>query len=331
MDELDLLNELARDIDPVDPEARARARRLLEERIGSTGPSMGTSRTPHRRSRPAMLAALVASLGLLLVAIQVVLPPGSGGPNPARATLDDLARVAGSTESIVPIPGSYFYVRSEGFVLNSNAGLSSSDSWSYIVPVSRETWVASDGSGKVLERYGEPRFVTRADRKAWLSAGSPDLLPTGLSDGSSYAPGELAPRDLGALPKVPSSLAALISAGGVKTRPSTSTSDPLGVITALLGEVPTSPELRSTVFLATAELPGIESLGRMSDPTGRAGIGIAIVESGVRTELIFDSTTSELLSTSVVRVDAEGSPTQVLSELTYRLRAVVPSTDARPR
>ena len=105
----------------------------------------------------------------------------------------------------------------------------------------------------------------------------------------------------------------------------------LGVIADLLGEVPTSPALRSSLFLATAELPGIESLGTLRDPSGRVGIGVAIVESGVRTEAIFDATTSALLSTSVVRVDEEGSPTQVLSELTYEQRAIVPSIDARPR
>jgi hypothetical protein len=273
---------------------------------------------------------MVAALVLLIAALQVMLPPGSGGPDAAQAALGDLARVAGSTETLVPLPGSYFYARSEGFILNSNSGISSSDRWSYIVPVSRETWLASDGSGRILERYGEPRFASSADRTAWRSAGSPDLLPPGSREDSPFQPGDLAQRDLGALPKDPSSLAALISSGGVATGSNEVTDDPLGVIAALLGEVPTSPGLRSSLFLATAELPGVESLGRLSDPSGRAGIGIAIVKEGVRTELIFDISTSALLSTSVVRVDAEGSPIQVLSELTYQMRSIVASTQARP-
>ncbi|MGZ8565562.1 MAG: CU044_5270 family protein [Actinomycetota bacterium] len=329
MDEVDLLNELARDIDPVDPEARARARRLLEERIRSTGPSIRPPRSAHRRSRPAMLAAaLVALLVLLIVAIQVVLPPGSGGPNLAEATLDGLARVAGSGESVVPAPGNYLYVRSDGSIVMTKSDVSLGESWSYSVLVSRETWLASDGAGRILLRYAEPRFVSEADRAAWRSAGSPKLLPPGSRERFKFGPGGLATRDLGVLPKDPSSLAAVIASGEIETGPIAIANDPLGVVTALLGEVPTSPELRSSVFLATAELPGIESLGTLADPSGRVGIGVAIVQSGYRTELIFDSTTSELLSTSVVRVDAEGTPTQVLSELTYEVRAIVPSTHA---
>jgi hypothetical protein len=332
MDELDLLKELEKGVDPVDAEARARARRLLEDQIRSPGLSIGRPRTLRRRPRPSVLAAaLVASLVLLIVVIQVMLPPGSGGPNPAEATLDGLARVAGSTRSLVPIPGSYLYVRSEGSILKTKTDVPSGASWSYIAPVSRETWLASDGSGRILLRYGEPRFASEADRAAWLSAGSPDLLPPGSREDLRFKPGELAPLDLGVLPTDPAPLAALISSGGVATGSNDVSTNPLGVVADLLGEVPTSPELRSSLFLATAELPGVESLGRVSDPSGRAGIAIAIVESGIRTELIFDIATSALLSTSVVRVDAEGSPTQVLSELTYEVRSIVPSTHARIR
>lgn len=307
MDELDLLKELGSEIDPIDADARARARLLLEVQIGSPGSSIDPSRTPRRRPRPSVLAAaLIASLVLLIVVIQVMLPPGSGGPNPAEATLDGLARVAGSTRSLVPIPGSYLYVRSEGSILKTKTDVSSGERWSYIAPVSRETWLASDGSGRILLRYGEPRFASEADRAAWRSAGSPNLLPPGSRENLRFKSGELAPLDLGVLPMDPSSLAALISSGGVATGSNEVSTSPLGVVADLLGEVPTSPELRSSLFLATAELPGIESLGRVSDPTGRAGIAIAMVESGVRTELIFDIATSALLSMSVVRVNAEG-------------------------
>jgi hypothetical protein len=332
MDELELLREMNSDVDVVDPLARARARRLLKEQIKSTSLSSSVSRIPRRPRASKIVAALVAALALLILAIQLILPPGSGGPNRAQATLGNLARVAEATGSLVLDPGSYLYVRSSAFVLRTTADISSSgDSWSFVVPVRREKWLASDGSGRILERYGTPRFVSRDDRLAWRSAGSPELLPSGDNEDAYYGLGVLAPRDLGVIPLDPSPLAALISAGGVATGSSDLSSDSLGVIAALVGEVPTSPELRSSVFLATAEIPGIESLGRVDDPTGRTGVGVGVVESGVRTELIFDTTTSELLSTSVVRVDAQGSPTQVLFEMTYQQRAIVPSTHARPR
>lgn len=329
MDELELLKELSSDVDVVDPLARARTRRLLEEQIRSTGPSTGVSRIPRRPLESKVAAALVAALALLIVAIQLILPLG---PNLAQATLGNLARVAEATGSSVLHPGSYLYVRSSGLVLKTSTDISSSgDSWSFIVPVRREKWLASDGSGRVLERYGRPRFVSRADRMAWRSAGSPELLASGPSEDAHYGIGVLAPRDLGALPLDPSRLAALISSGGVATGSNDLSSDSLGVVAALVGEVPTSPELRSSVFRATAEISGIESLGTLSDPAGRVGVGVAIVELGVRTELIFDPTTSALLSTSVVRVDAAGLSTQVLFEMTYQQRSVVPSIRARPR
>ncbi len=331
MDELDLLKELGREIGRVDADARARALRVLEERIRTTGSSPGPSRTPRRRTRPSILAAaFVAVIALSIAAIQVMLPPGSGGPGTAQATLGDLALKAGATESSVPDPGSYYlYIRSSGFVFRTNTDIPSDASWSFIAPVSREKWLASDGSGRVLERYGKPIFVSSADRMAWRAAGSPELIPS--RDDALYEPGGLSPRDLGAIPLDPSSLADLISSGGVAPPTTDVGNDSLGVIAALLGEVSTSPELRSSLFLATAELPGIESLGRLSDPTGRVGTGIGIVESGVRTELIFDGSTTALLSSSVARVDSEGSPTQILSELTYEVRSIVTSTHGRPR
>jgi hypothetical protein len=272
--------------------------------------------------------AIVALVALLLL-MQAILPPSVGGPDLAQATLSELASVAALNAAPALSRDQFLYVRTTSTLSRTRTDLTLGTSWTTIVSVRRETWLASDGSGRILERFGQPRFPTSTDRETWAQAGSPKLLPHGRRYDSPFHAGELAPRDLGALPRDPESLAALITSGEIAGISEGAHGNPLSTVADLLGEVPATAGLRSSLFNATALLTGIESLGIAADPLGRSGIAVAVVGSGVRVELIFDSKSSALLAKIVSLVDAEGHPLRVLERTTYVDRVVVDSTDAR--
>lgn len=66
--------------------------------------------------------------------------------------------------------------------------------------------------------------------------------------------------------------------------------------------LPVKPEVRAAAYRVIAELPGIASLGEVTDPTGREGIGFALPATDgtdygtARSELIVDPATGALLA-----------------------------------
>ena len=108
----------------------------------------------------------------------------------------------------------------------------------------------------------------------------------------------------------------------------------------LLGVEPLRPAARAATFEAIAQLPGLRYLGRVRDPLGRPGIGVAERTSRVgriqfpRTrdyefELIFDPATGVVLgsrTTATAAVPALGiKPGQVMFAWAYRSSRLVKS------
>jgi hypothetical protein len=81
--------------------------------------------------------------------------------------------------------------------------------------------------------------------------------------------------------------------------------------------MPVSSAVRAAAYRIIAGLPGITSLGRVTDPLGRTGVGVAlpVFEPGdlgtVREELIVDPTTNSLLSDQEVIVTPSALATSV--------------------
>lgn len=70
-----------------------------------------------------------------------------------------------------------------------------------------------------------------------------------------------------------------------------------GAIGFLLGESVGPSALRPALYEVAAELPGVQLSGRVVDPVGREGVGVAYTDRqhGQRLELIFDPATTTLL------------------------------------
>jgi hypothetical protein len=77
--------------------------------------------------------------------------------------------------------------------------------------------------------------------------------------------------------------------------------------------MPVTPEVRSSAYRIIAGLPGIRSLGRVTDPLGRAGVGVAVAPERsatygtVERQLVVDESTGVLLAEQeVLRAPDEG-------------------------
>jgi hypothetical protein len=74
-------------------------------------------------------------------------------------------------------------------------------------------------------------------------------------------------------------------------------------VAEVLGQSLGSPEVQAAVYRAAAQIPGTTIIQSATDVAGRSGIAVARADTGIRTELIFDTATYRYLGTNRVFVD----------------------------
>ena len=93
--------------------------------------------------------------------------------------------------------------------------------------------------------------------------------------------------------------------------------DIFGIYVQLLKWDPITPQVRAAVFRNIAGLPGVRSVGRIADPLGRAGYGIAMTSpqaaAGDQEVLVINSATGALLADEYVVTAASGGATRPAS------------------
>jgi hypothetical protein len=264
---------------------------------------------------------VVAAAILAIVVFQVVVRP-----QPAAGALRDLAATALGQPGPELGSSGYGYTRSIGTIVRTEEGLPQATSWTYTVRVVREVWLATDGSGRVVERYSDPAFASGADEAAWRAAGAVplDLAPFR----SRFDPGELVTQPFGQLPTDPVVLKEAIEQRAVQFHGGGLRGD-LGLIAELLGESPASSALRSALLEVAAGLDGLEWNGDVVDELGRSGVSVTSRADGFVLTLVFDPSNSALLSYSTGRIGAQGTAIP-LTALDYVERGVVDSVKLRP-
>lgn len=307
MDEIELLRQMRAALPPARSEKRAVARAALMTRIdGSAQPTRSRMTRPWRRPRLTLAAAGVA-LAALLVALPIGILGGGGKVEPAVArVLHQAAEVAAAQEPVAPGRGQYLYTRSKDAYLRAFAhdpacghSCDASGTWSLLVPSERESWVSFHDSlrGRVRTVSGKPRFVSAGQRATWVAAGSPPISPPGRVEDSAVS-GSGMPFDPAELPTDPAELREMLEAReipGIDGPPGEA--ETFVLIGDMLRGTYLPSALRAAIYELTAELPGVELLGEVEDPVGRAGLGIAYTDErrGTTHELIFDPGTSALL------------------------------------
>jgi hypothetical protein len=274
-----------------------------------------------RSSRRARTAAVVLGTAAVVATLVVggfpFLGPSDAG---AIAALRDAATVAAQAPTLQNLGDGYVYTRTDA------VWLFTSEKFSYLRPITREFWMAADGSGRISETpAGEPIFLSDAEHQVFVDGGYQTYY---LNE--DFGPGQLEPL-LGwePLPTEPAELERLVrglAEGGQQPIP-------YGMFTYigdLLRDPLTPPEARAGLFEVAAGLPGIQLLGEMRDAAGREGLAVAMDRWFWREILIFDPATSALLEEQTVYSGPIGAASgPIMSRSTYLEAAVVPDLPAR--
>jgi hypothetical protein len=163
-----------------------------------------------------------------------------------------------------------------------------------------QDWEAPDGSGRQLTSAGFFHLLTPADNAQWLAAGSAN--DSGAAEGggimdASYPKGayfnncSMLPTGPAGLSTDPRLLLRQIVAQYEKGHYSTEAT--LDKALCIL-ETSAYPPLRAATYRMISELPGIESLGTMTDTLGRSGTAVAAppdANTGEQYVVILDPTT----------------------------------------
>jgi hypothetical protein len=341
--ELERLRELLPEQPPPSRDSQAKARARLLQLAGSSGRS-------RRRRRPVVrLAVRLASVGIAAAAVLALLlgplyltgvldrrdDPQATGPaaSPSSAASDAAARnvllgAARQVDALQPEPvGAYWRVRSLISVPYS-VGPYTVESWRV-----EETWAARGSSGQSLAGSCDlgTRPRTAADIAAWKRDGSPDVWGSSGSDGPTLAVkpgvcrldksglrfvlGEDRKVGYSAIEAIPSDVEGLREYL-LAHRPRDA-GEPdrwlFSAASALLADLPVSPQVRAGAFRLLAGLPGVVSQGAVRDAQGRTGAAIALLENGDGVEstlqLVVDPASGKLLSRRLSAVSAaDGKP-----------------------
>lgn len=265
--------------------ARVRARVMTTIAASSevTEHSARVTRHPRRVSTGRLasgsrlgIAAMIGALAIALV-VPVVLTSGSAAnASEALLRLAAAANTGSGWES--PTSGQFIYTRSAGRAPVCDGGSCELQAFA------RESWIAPDGSGRVLQTTGDQR-----------------------SD-ETFKAGQLAFQDLneslgwssGRLHRHIEDVAGVDRADDFTT---------FVLIARLMGETQLLPEARSALFELSASLPDTEPLGAMTDTRGRSGIGIGYAKAGIRYEVIYDAETALVLEERTVTTSDAGEAT----------------------
>lgn len=132
----------------------------------------------------------------------------------------------------------------------------------------RRIWIGSNSSGRLVETFRDPRFVSPRDRAGWIAAGRPSLAIRHSDDRFGPHQLSLGPKNLLNLPANPARLYALLVARKIEGGQPGPAEDFVQV-GDLLRETDAPPTLRAAVFGAARRIPGVKLLGTVTDQAGR--------------------------------------------------------------
>ena len=328
-----LMRELHR-LDPVGPgeldgaekgaEASDLMARILASDPGAESPSPAADDvTPRRAARngrwrltpPRLALAGAFAASVAAVVLVVALAGGSDSGDGAHAAsvasvLDRAGAAAAQSQGAMRRPYTYLKTRE----VSVNTTDADARSWRVYQSTTREEWVTRNGSGRLRVVAGPSRFVDAADKAEWEGAGRPSFLALGFGRRTErrwLAAGMLRGR-VQTLPTESKVLAGRLRAEalaeGSEAPPAAAT---LQLIAEDLRNPVATPALRRALYGATKYLPGIENLGRVSDPEGRKGAAVGLTVTGrsgpTQYSLIFDPRTAEVLAFEATALEPEGT------------------------
>lgn len=315
-------------------QSRETYERLLADILTDTWPSPGGLRlsesTAHprrsRRLRYAVAASVIAAVtafGLIVVptivgsfanTAQAATPPLLSYTAPfttetSASVLKELAATAAHQQS-VPGTGRYTYTKIQSWDLATSQDTSGNTTNATVVPMIRETWATTDGSGREVRTTGG--HITTDIR---FAAGTPTVYQN--------------------LPSEPAALESDLA----RTHPSYGTYEWFVAVTDVWGVGrPVPPAVQSGLLTLLSSKPDVTVLGTTTDRASRHGVALStdttVVGYPQRSILIFDTSTGALLSyEQVALADGSALPIKAPATVGYLMwltAAKVDSASSRP-
>ncbi|WP_327677406.1 CU044_5270 family protein [Kitasatospora sp. NBC_00458] len=231
-----------------------------------------------------------------------------------------------------PKPGKKQYVYVESLVSFASTNLATGES-TIEAPHRRQIWLSADGSqwgvlkeeGRSREtgerKSGDKRPAPRTDGGEWLD---PTTKPS--LNGPTY-------EYLAGLTTDPDALLKKIYAE-TKGQGRTPDQEAFTTIGDLLREQLAPPAVSAALYRAAAKIPGVTVVDDSVDASGRHGVAVAHVDSGVRSEWIFDPKTHDFLGERLVVVGEGndlGKPGTVAGHSAVLGRAVTDQPGEEPK
>jgi hypothetical protein len=289
------LRKLGDDAPETDAPAKARARARLDVAIEG-------ERTASARQSPWKWGAVAAAIVAVAVTTSFLVR-GAENRSPGSPALLQLAAVA-STQPPPAVPaGSFVYTLSRVRTTSTGSDVLTDETQTVVVSTRRETWIATDGSGLILEHPLEP------------GSGGAKRIPQG--------PGELRFPSLDQFPTEPGALLDAIMEPGFLDEPDDDF-EVLSGIGALLRDAYVDPAHRKALFLIVERIEDVDVIEDHRDPLGRLGTALSIRDGGRSVTLVFEPRTSQLLEERQTYEDG------TFLEVTYLETAIVGAIGERP-
>jgi len=239
---------------------------------------------------------------IVALLVPMVLSGGPGGADPAAAAALHRVALRAARQPAEPAPqaGQYVYTKTQSVQTSLYVTGNEVPNFFFTQPLTRESWIGTDGSGRLYEAPGGITFPSEKDHAAWVAAGSPDL--GGGPTDETYEAGGLYYLDTSGLPADPQALRDLIEQRQIVGGPDGDW-ETFSIIGDLLRETSVPPVVRGALYEVAADLPGVELVGKVEDGSGRPGVAVAYTHDGIRQEFIFDPNTAALLGENDVLVE----------------------------
>jgi hypothetical protein len=228
----------------------------------------------------------------------------------------------------MPGPSDYVYQRMEAQTQQVTHLLTSGSSYALDVHATVESWLAPDGSGRVVTTYTSVSFASDQDRALWEESGKRAIPTTGDVAEESYRQSGLPYYPIDTLPTDPTALRTALNDGSVIERASGDL-NLLSTIGTLLSQEDVPSDLRHALFEVAATIPTVGVEHDVLDPIGREAVAVSFVDDAGTTRLFFDPSDATFLGRSETFVPASGGP-GVIDWRAYVARGVVSDLGERP-
>lgn len=237
------------------PEPDSEDRNNAEARLIAAIDLAAAAQAPQRRRWPVAVWATV----LLTVVVGLLFVLEAGRSSPVSAAMEEIARIAETTEPLTVSDTEFVYTRSEmqAIFIVPKEGLGdvpyTGDHLVYLALSTRETWFGTRGTVQIRTTFHEPVFFTAVDESVYYAAGidKQDQIGETITTTVTDPTKQVWPTD-------PVELDSAIREAMVTERGLPETVEYLDVALDILRESFSSPQLRAATLRLIGDINGLQ-------------------------------------------------------------------------